>query len=70
MKRTIEQVLNAADLDTAEHDYIIDCLKAAVSYCKSQHADSGIDWLPTVDLVGLVDESDKFELLRRFLDTM
>lgn len=70
MKRTIEQVLKAADIDTAEHDYIIDCLKSAISYCKSQFADSGVDWLPTVDFVGLAEEADKFKLLEMFVNTL
>ena len=65
--RTVQQVLKAADPDTTEHDYIIDCLKSAVSYCKQQFEDSGIDWLPTVSFVGLQNEADKFVLLDLYL---
>ena len=67
-KRTIEQIL--AKLDTTEHTYIVDCLKSAVSYCKSQYEDSGIDWLPTVGTVGLEAEADKFKLLYAWLQTL
>lgn len=69
-KRTVEQILAELDLDTAEHTYIIDCLKSAVSYCKAQYEDSEIDWLPTVDCIGLEKEADKFELLYAWLQTL
>ena len=68
----VKNVLSNArnDVESAERNYIVDCLKSAVSYCKSQYEDSGIDWLPTVDFVGLKDESDKFTLLEEFLKLM
>lgn len=49
--------------------YIIDCLKSAVAYCKSQYEDSDIDWLPTINFIGSgdKDEADKFELCNNWL---
>ncbi len=68
-KRTVEEVLKAADIDTVEHDFIIECLKEAVNYCHEQYHDSGIDWLPTASKVGL-SEDDKFKLLKKFLNNL
>ena len=50
-------------------EYVIECLYAAVAYCKQQRLDSGIDWLPSVTKVGLTpnDESQKYELMIDFL---
>ena len=57
---------NEAD---ALQQYIIDCLKSAVAYCKSQYEDSDIDWLPTINFIGSgdKDEADKFELCNNWL---
>lgn len=51
--------------------YVINCLKACVAYCKQQFKDSGIDWLPTIDFVdNTLEESAKFEMLEDFVSKL
>ena len=52
---------------TNENNYMLECLRAAVSYCKSQYESSEIDWLPTVNFINLQDEVAKFTLLEDYL---
>ena len=62
-----------ADLDTTEHDYVISCLKSAVSYCKEQfeNSNSEIDVLPSINNVSKVlEENDKFSVIEMFLDCL
>ena len=66
----VETIMASLDLDTPQHDYIIDCLKSAVSYCKSQYIEGSVDWLPTVNFIGLQDEADKFKLLEAYLSKL
>ena len=55
------------DKMTNENNYMLECLRAAVSYCKSQYESSEIDWLPTVNFINLQDEVAKFTLLEDYL---
>lgn len=56
--------------DNKLHDYCVDCLKAAVAYCKAQYEESEVDWLPTVNFIGQQDEAIKFDLLVDFLEQL
>lgn len=48
--------------------YMIDCLKSAVAYCKQQFNDSGIDWLPSICFIdNELDEAEKFTLVENFI---
>lgn len=55
--------------DAHKQQYIIDCLKSAIAYCKNQYEDSAVDWLPTINLVGSgnMDEAEKFKLCSDWL---
>ena len=52
---------------TNENNFCMKCLRAAISYCKSQYESSGIDWLPSTNFIGLDDEASKFVLLEHYL---
>ena len=60
------------DVESAEHEYVVECLKAAVNYCFEQYHDNGgeVDPLPSVKSIGLSNEYDKFTLLEYFLKTL
>ena len=68
MRDDIKEILNT--MNTTEHTFIIDCLKAAVDYCQEQFESSDIDWLPEASTINLQDEHDKFVLLKAFLQTL
>ena len=58
--------INGKDVTLSE-DYLVTCIRSAISYCKSQFEQSGIDWLPSIDFVDpTLTESDKFNLLSDF----
>ena len=67
---TTQEIISKLELGSKEHDYIVDCLKSAISYCKEQYISSSIDWLPTVRFVGLDSEIDKFELAMEYIKTL
>ena len=68
----LKKLIETLDLDSYEHDYIINCLKEAVSYCKEQYDSSngGIDVLSAASNIGLQNEADKFILLDMYLNTL
>lgn len=54
-----------------QHDYLVDCLKSAVAYCKSQFEESDIDWLPSVNFLdNTLQEADKFDMLKQYIDSL
>ena len=55
------------DKMTNENNFLMECLKSAVSYCKEQYETSGVDWLPSVNFINLQDEAAKFYLLEDYL---
>ena len=70
MREDIKEILKNMGQGTAEHTFILDCLKAAVEYCQEQFESSDIDWLPAASTINLQDEQDKFVLLNAFLQTL
>jgi hypothetical protein len=70
--RTMEKLLDDSRqvLYEGERIFMLECLKTAVSYCKTQYLDSDIDWLPSAACLGLTDEADKFDLLEDFIDNL
>ena len=50
-----------------ESNYCMECLRAAVRYCKEQYEASGVDWLPTAEYINQQDEAAKFYLLEDYL---
>lgn len=70
VKRILDNLRN--DVESTEHDYAVECLKAAVDYCKQQYCDScgEVDPLPSIKGVGLHNEDDKYVLLEMFLQTL
>ena len=62
-----------ADLDTPQHDYVVDCLKAAVMYCKEQFesSNSEIDALPSISSITTeLEDTDKFRILETYLNDL
>ena len=70
MRDDIKEIIFNMDIGSAEHTFILDCLKAAVEYCQEQFESSDIDWLPAASTINLQDEADKFVLLKAFLQTL
>jgi hypothetical protein len=70
MNEKVKIIIKDLDIHTPEHDYIIECLKTAVNYCKEQFKSSGIDWLPSAKTIGLNQEDEKFALLMLYLNSL
>jgi hypothetical protein len=62
--------INGKDV-TIPEDYLVTCIRSAISYCKSQFEQSDIDWLPSIDFVDpTLTEADKFKILSDFATSL
>ena len=70
VKEILDNLMN--DVESEEHEYVVDCLKEAVKYCFEQYHDTcgEIDPLPSVKKLHLSNEDDKYVLLEIFLKSL
>ena len=64
----INNIMQNACKGSKEHEFIIDCLCAALDYCSCQFENSDIDWMPPVSKIDPhATERDKYILCKQWL---